>query len=287
MAFNYGLGCFEGIRAYWNEEKQQLFVFRMPDHYARLLRSCKILNINIPYTVQELCDITLKLLQVNRYTTTVYIRPIAYKGASKELPNLMDPDNQLLIYTLPMGNIHGKYTMKACTSSWKRVRQNMIPPLAKATATYLNSALASTEAIKNGFDEAIFLTADDNVAEGAGENIFLVREGVLLTPPISDDIIEGITRETVIRLAKNELGINTVVRSIPRPELYSADEAFFTGTATEIKSIIEIDKRSIGSGEIGPTTRRIAELYYQLVRGNYPKYKVFNTPIYRNSPQIT
>lgn len=279
IAFNYGLACYEGIRAYWNAEKNQLYVYRMQEHYARLLQSCKILNINIPYTLKELCDITIRLLQVNKYTTDVYIRPIAYKGSNKEYPHLLYPENELVIYSFPMGNI-GKEAMKVCTTSWTRVMQNMIPPMAKATACYLNSALATTEAMQNGYDEAILLTINGNVSEGPGENIFLVINDVLVTPPLTDDLLEGITRDTIIMIAKNELGIDTIIRSMPRPELYTADEAFFTGTAIEIQPIIEIDKRIIGSGEVGYITRRLKQLYFEIVKGNNYKYSIYNIPVY-------
>ena len=279
IAFNYGLGCYEGIRAYWNAEKGQLYVYRMQEHYARLLQSCKILNINIPYTLKELCDITIRLLQINKYTTDIYIRPIAYKGSNEEYPHLLYPENELVIYSFPMGNI-GKEAMKVCISSWTRVMQNMIPPMAKATACYLNSALATTEAMQNGYDEAIFLTINGNVSEGPGENIFIISNGVLITPPITDDILDGITRDTIIMIAKNELGMNTIIRSIPRPELYSADEAFFTGTAIEVQPIIEIDKRKIGNGEVGFITRRLKQLYSEIVKGNNNKYSIYNTPVY-------
>lgn len=280
MAFNYGLACFEGIRAYWNKEGNQLFVYRMWEHYTRLLRSCKILNINIPYTVQELCSITIKLLQINKFTETVYIRPIAYKGATTEVPQLLDPENSLLIYTIPAEAVAGKETLKVCTSTWTRVMQNMLPPMAKATACYLNSALASTEALINGYDEAIFLTINNNVSEGPGENIFIIRNKVMITPPLTDDILDGITRDTIIRLAKNELGIRTVIRSIPRVELYAAEEVFFTGTLIEVKPIVEIDKKRVGNGASGPITNRLIQLYKEVVYGNSPKYSFFNSPVY-------
>lgn len=281
MAFNYGLACFEGIRGYWNQDKSQLYVYRMRDHYERLLRSCKILNINIPYTVQELCNITIRLLQINKFARTVYIRPIAYKGAITEVPQLLDPENQLLIYTIPFQGEVEKETLKVCTSSWTRVMQNMIPPMAKASACYLNSALATTEALKNGFDEAVFLTISGNVSEGPGENIFIVRNRELITPPLTDDILDGITRDTIIKLAKKELEINTVIRSMPKVELYTAEEAFFTGTLLELKPIIEIDRKKVGTGSIGPITNRLKQLYTEVVHGNNSKYIIFNTPVYR------
>lgn len=281
MSFNYGLACFEGIRAYWNPDKKQLFVFRIWDHYARLLRSCKILNINIPYTALELCSITIKLLQINKVTGTVYIRPIAYKGSNQEIPQLLEPENRVLIYLIPTEEGGGKESFKVCTSSWTRVMQNMIPPMAKATACYLNSALATTEALMNGYDEAVLLTINDHVSEGPGENIFIVRNNVLITPPLTDDILDGITRDTIIRLARNELGIRTVVRSIPRVELYAAEEAFFTGTMVELKPIIEIDRKKVGTGDIGRITNKLMKLYNEVVYGENPKYRTFNTPVYR------
>ncbi|WP_352169701.1 aminotransferase class IV [Proteiniborus sp. MB09-C3] len=222
----------------------------------------------------------MKLLQLNKYYTTVYIRPIAYKDSNEESANLLYPENALLIYSLPMGEISEKKAISVCVSSWTRVMQNMIPPMTKATACYLSSALATTEALENGFDEAIFLTINENVSEGPGENIFIIRNGVLVTPPVTDDILEGITRDTIMRIAREELGINTVIRSIPRPELYLAEEAFFTGTAVEIQPITEIDRIKIGNGEIGPITKKLEQLYFETVQGNNPRYSSYNTPVY-------
>ncbi len=279
-AFNYGLGCFEGIRAYWDEESGQLYAFKLREHYERLLRSCKMLYINIPYTVEQLCEWTLELLRKNEFKTTTYIRPVAYKGSDQLYPTLYDDDNRLLIYCHPMGNFAGKEAFRAMVSSWRRISDNMIPGRAKPTGGYLNSALASLEALKNGYDEAIFLTDDGVVCEGPGENIFLYKNGKLITPSLADNILEGITREVVIKLAKEELGLEVEERRVARSELYSAEEAFFSGTAMEVTPIVEIDDRKVGDGKPGEVCRKIKELFFGLTTGKNEKYKDYCTPVY-------
>jgi branched-chain amino acid aminotransferase len=279
-AFNYGLGCFEGIKAFWNDKKEQLYVFRMQDHYKRLLRSCKALNMKIPYTTTQLCSWTLELLRINGFKTTTYIRPIVFKGANEIYPGLNDSDNRIAIYCLPMDDFVLETELKVMVSSWNRVTNNMIPPSAKPTGAYLNSALANLNAVQSGYNEAILLTSTGNVSEGPGENIFIYKNGMLVTPPLSDDILEGITRDTVKLLAKNDLNIKVAERSISRNELYSADEAFFTGTALGIKPIVEIDRRKIGKGHEGSVCRSIKNLYNDIAFGNNPKYKSFCTPVY-------
>lgn len=280
-AFNYGLACFEGIRAYWDEETQQLYGFRMKEHYERLLQSAKCLNMNIPYTVEELVEATVQLLRKNNFKTTTYIRPIVYKGADTIGPTLIDDDNRILIYCQPLGSYTGgKETLRVAVTSWSRVEDNMLPPRTKATAAYLNSGLASLEIVGRGYDEAIFLTRDGHVCEGPGENIFMVRKGKLVTPPFSDNILEGITRDTVMTLAREELGIEVVERSITRTELYAADELFFSGTAMEVTPIVEVDDRVIGNGKAGEVSAKIKELFFGLTTGKKEKYAHFCTPVY-------
>lgn len=277
---NYGLGCFEGIRAYWDEESRQLYAFKLREHYERLLQSCKTLNNNIPYSVQQLCDYTVELLRKNNYRTTVYIRPLAYKGGELISPTLMDDDDRLFIYCVPMGNYSGKEEVRVSVTSWQRLRDNMLPPRAKATAAYMNSALASLEVMRNGFDEAIFLSDTGNVCEGPGENIFIVKKGKLVTPHLSDNILEGITRDIIMTLAREELGMEVVERSISRTELYSAEEAFFSGTAMEVLSIVEVDRRIIGTGRQGEVCKKLKKLFFEITKCKNPKYASCCTPIY-------
>lgn len=277
---NYGLGCFEGIRAYWDEGKGQLYGFRLKEHYERLLESAKALNMDIPYSVQDLCDVTVELLRKNNFRTTTYIRPVVYKGSESLTPTLYDDDNRLMIYCQPMGKYAGKSELRVAVSSWRRVTDTMLPPRTKSTGAYLNSALASLEVLQNGYDEAIFLTHDGKVCEGPGENIFLVKKGKLVTPPLSDDILEGITRDTVMTLAREELGMEVVERSVSRTELYNSQEVFFSGTAMEVTAVVEVDNRKVGDGHEGPVCKQLKDLFFNLTTGGNEKYREYLTPVY-------
>lgn len=280
-AFNYGLGCFEGIRAYWDEENGQLYGFRLMEHYERLLESCKALCMPIKYTAQELCDITVELLKKNECKTTTYIRPVVYKGSNNLSPTLFgDDDNRIVIYTQPLGNFTGKTELKVAVSSWRRLSDTMLPPRTKATAAYLNSSLASIEVLQNGFDEAILLTESGHVCEGPGENVFLVKKGKLITPPASDNILEGITRDTVMELAKNELGMEVVEKSVARTELYNSQEVFFSGTAMEVTAVVEVDRKQVGTGKEGEVCKKIKELFFDIAIAKNPKYAHYCTPVY-------
>lgn len=279
-AFNYGLGCFEGIRAYWLEEDEQLYAFRLKEHYQRFLQSCKTINIKLPYSVDELCSLTVELLKKNNFKSTTYIRPIAYKGGEDIGPTLMDEDDRLVIYCQPLGSYTGKEELKVAITSWQRLEDNMLPPRTKATAAYLNSALASLEVKQNGYDEAIFLTSNGNICEGPGENLFIFKKGKLITPPPSDNILEGITRDTVMELAKNELNLEVVERSITRTELYASDEVFFSGTAMEVTPVVEVDNRVIGDGKQGEISKKIKELFFEITSSKNPKYSKYCTPVY-------
>ncbi len=280
-ALHYGTACFEGIRGNWNDEQEQLFLFRVKDHYERMLKGCRILKINIPYSADEMCQLTVKLVEKSGYREDVYIRPLAYKSSEAigvRLHNL-DDDFFIIVATLP-AYLDAEKGVRCCTSSWRRVDDTMIPPRGKITGIYVNSALAKTEANELGFDEAILLNHDGHVSEGSGENIFLVLGGKLVTPPSSDNILMGITRDTVMQLARNEMGIETVERSVDRSELYVADEAFFTGTAAHVSPILEIDHRRIGNGEIGKVTKELQRLYFEVIKGKNPKYLHWCTPAY-------
>lgn len=279
--FNYGTGCFEGIRAYWNQDQEQLYVFRMPEHYQRLHQSCRILHCTLGYTVEQLGEITLDLLRHEGYRQDSYIRPIVYKateGIGVRLHNLRDA---FAMFTTPFGKyVEDEEGCRACVSSWRRADDNIIPPRAKAIGSYVNSALCKTDAMLAGFDEAIVLMQDGHVSEGSAENLFLVRRGVLITPGEGDNILEGITRSTVMELAREELGVEVQVRPVDRTELYVADEVFFCGTGVQLAAVANIDHRPVGDGRMGPVTRRLRELYFDIVRGQNAKYRHWCTPVY-------
>ena len=280
-AFNYGTGVFEGIRAYWNKEKQQLFVFKLGEHYDRFRKSCRILKIGLPYTTKGLCDITLDLLRLEGYREDSYVRPIAYKASEGIGVRLHDLKDGFTVFAVVFGKyIDKEEGARAAVSSWRRVDDNAVPARAKVTGIYVNSALSKTEAVERGFDEAIVLTQDGHVSEGSAENIFLVRDGSLVTPAATENILEGITRSTIMEIAKAELGIGTIERQIDRSELYVADELFFCGTGCQIAAVIEVDGRDVGSGKIGPVTEKLRKLYFDIARGSVAKYRDWCTPVY-------
>lgn len=280
-AFNYGTGCFEGIRAYWNEEDEQLYLFRMPEHYQRFHRSCRILHIEMPYRVERLGEITVELLHKEGYREDTYIRPLAYKATEGIGVRLHDLEDEFALFAVPFGKyIEKEEGANVCVSSWRRIDDNAVPARAKITGAYINSALCKTEASLNGFDEAIVLTSDGHVSEGSAENIFIVREGKLITPPVTENILEGITRATVMQIADEELEIEVVERKIDHTELYVAEEAFFCGTGVQVAAITEIDHRPVGMGKIGPIVKRIRDLYFDIVRGKVEKYRGWCTPVY-------
>jgi len=280
-AFNYGTGVFEGIRAFWNETKKQLFILALKEHLLRFKNSCKILHISLPYSIEELTEIVLKLLQTNQYRQDVYIRPLAYISSEKIGVKLVELDYGLTIFAVPFGSYYrDEEQVKAIVSSWRRISDNAIPARAKCCGAYVNSALAKSEALLAGFDEAIVLNEDGHVAEASAANIFIIRDGVVVTPPVTSNILEGITREIVISLLQNELLIEVQERNIDRTELYVADEIFVTGTACNISAVVEVDQRKIGDGKIGKITKSLRELYFEIVRGENQKYSFLLTPVY-------
>jgi len=280
-ALHYGTGCFEGIRGNWNDEQEQLFLFRIKDHYARILKGCRILKINLPYSADDMCQLTVKLAEKSGYREDVYIRPLAYKSSEAIGVRLHDlEDDFFIIIATLSAYLDADEGVRCCTSSWRRVDDTMIPARGKITGIYVNSALAKTEANERGFDEAILLNHDGHVSEGSGENIFFVLEGKLVTPPSSDNILLGVTRDTIIQLARNELGIETLEMSVDRTELYLADEVFFTGTAAHVSPVIEIDHRQVGNGKVGKVTKELQRLYFDVIKGKNPKYINWCTPAY-------
>ncbi len=280
-ALHYGTAIFEGIRANWNEKEGKVFVFRLMEHYERFLRGCRILKIEIPYSVDDLCRITVELLQECGYQEDLYIRPLAFKSSQKVANlKLQDLDSEFALMAMPLGaylDLQG--AARCCTSSWRRMGDTMIPPSVKISGLYVNSILAKTEAVMAGFDEAIMLNQDGFVSEGTGENLFMVVEGKLVTPASSENILMGITRDTVIQLARQELGIETVERPVRRSELYLADEVFLTGTAAHLTPVGHIDNRLIGDGNVGPITRSLLHIYSEVIRGGRPKYAHWCTAV--------
>ena len=280
-ALHYGTGIFEGIRAYWNAHRKQLFVFKMEDHYERLLRNCRVLRLQVGKDVKELCDITLELLRKNQHREDSYIRPLAYVSSEGLGPKLIGYETGFAMYTLPLGDyIDTSIGVKVGFSSWRRISDNTIPARCKVTGGYVNSALAKTEAIEQGFDEALLLTQDGFVSEGSAMNIFLIRGEKLITPDFSADILEGITRQVLIELSREELGLEVIERPVGRSEVYLCEEAFLCGTGAQVSPIIEVDRRPIGNGKIGPLTAKIQKLYFQVVKGEHDKYQSWCSPVY-------
>src|ERR687883_978114 len=270
-ALNYGTGVFEGIRAYWNERRGTLQVLKLREHYERFEKSSRMLRIDLGHTVDELCDVTLEILRRNAPREDTYIRPLAYKAAESVGVKLA-VDDELSIFTVPMGNYVELTGLKVCVSSWRRTPDNAIPARAKCTGSYVNTALAVDEAHMAGYDDAIFLTQDGQVSEASAANIFLVRKGQLITPPVTADILEGITRDAVMELAGKELGMPVIEREVGRTELYAADEVFLSGTGFQIAPVVEVDDRPVGTGAIGPVAERLQELYFKAARGGWEEY---------------
>ena len=280
-ALHYGTGCFEGVRAYWNDAHQQLYLLQAEAHYARLRRSAAILRLDLPYSNQDLIGTTLEILRRNAARTDTYIRPLVFISAEEIGVKLHDLQRSVLIYTAPLGAyISVEAGIRCMTSSWHRVSDSAIPARAKITGSYVNSALAKSEALENGFDEAIMLAHDGHVSEGSAENLFMLRDGVFVTPSVTEDILEGITRGLLIGLIRDELGLEVVERSIDRTELYGCDELFLCGTGAQVSPVVEVDHRTIGSGAVGPLTQRLQEIYFRAVRGEEPRYKDWLLPVY-------
>ena len=280
-ALHYGTAVFEGIRGNWNPSEEKLFIFRIREHYERLLQGCQMLMLGIPYSADELCDITIDLVKQCGYKQDLYIRPLAYK--SEELVanlKLQEVSSDFTLIMVPFGEyLETDGALKCCTSSWRRVDDTNVPPRLKISGTYVNGILAKTEATLAGFDEAIMLTQDGFVSEGSGENLFMINDGVIITPPVSDNNLTGITRDSAMEIAKRELGIEVIEARIRRSELYFADEVFLTGTAAHIQAVGTLDNRKIGSGESGHITNKINEIYQMAIRGQNPDYMDWCTAV--------
>lgn len=283
-ALHYGTGVFEGIRAHWDEGSQELYVMRAREHYERWKRNCGILRIVVPHSPEELCAITAGLLQRNNFRANIYIRPLAYKCAQR-IGVATDDRDAFAIAAIPFGDYFAAQDgIHAGVSAWRRNEDNAIPPRAKITGAYANSALASDDAHRCGFDEAILLNQSGHVTEGATCNLFMVRDGRLITPPITEDVLEGITRDSVMELGRREMEVETIERPIDRSELYYCDELFLAGTGVGIVPVVRVDYRSVKNGAVGPLTARLRQLYFDATRGHLPAYRKWLLPVYRNAP---
>ena len=278
-AFMYGTATFEGIRAYWNEEQGTLYGLKIREHVERIRQSCRILLMqNVP-SVDELTGLIVETIRRNGFREDAYIRPSFYKSTKAIGVRLHNLENQLYIVALPFGNyIDTEAGVRVMTSSWRRNADDALPARGKIVGGYVNMAFQKSEAELNGYDEAIVLTADGHVNEASAANLFVVRDGVALTPPVSDDLLEGVTRKAIMELLANE-GIPVVERSIDRSELYVADEVLLCGTGVQVSPVVEVDHRPIGSGEIGPISRLVRDRYFDAVRGRLPEYSHWLTPI--------
>lgn len=279
-ALHYGTGCFEGLRAYWNAQHGQLYLLEAAAHYNRLHRSAAILRLALPHPTDELIELTLEVLRRNDARTDMYIRPLVFVSSEEIGVRLHNVQTSFMIYSAPMGDYVAMNGIRCATSSWRRISDEMIPARAKISGSYVNSALAKSEAQESGFDEAIMLSHDGHVSEGSAENLFMLRGGVFVTPPVTDDILEGITRRLMMGLIRDELGLEVVERSIDRTELYICDELFLCGTGAQVSPVVELDRRPIGDGTVGAYSRRLQEVYFRAVRGEEARYRHWLTPVH-------
>jgi len=277
---NYGIGCFGGIRGYLADDGKQVLVFRVTDHVRRLERSTRLIHLSLTVDRDQLARLVVELLRRNDVHHDVYVRPLVVSASTELSPVLREEDSRLAIYCLPLRRYMDKDAVKVCVSSWRRVGDNSIPARAKATGAYINSALARREAFDNGFDEAILLTESGHVAEGSAEHVFLVRDGVLVTPPSSEDNLEGITRRSLVTLATEDLGLRVEERPVGRTELYYADEMFLCGTGAEVTPVASVDRRPVGDGKPGPITVRLRDRFLDVARGKDPARRAWLTPVW-------
>ena len=278
--FLYGTSVFEGIRAYYNKDENQMYAFRLEEHFERFMKSAKVMHIKINKSVEELCEITKELLKKNNYKQDVYIRPTAYKSHESVRTHMLDSTDGLIIFSVPLGQtLDINRGLRVCVSNWRRTSDNAIPPRAKIGGAYANTALVATDAKLAGFDEAITLGENGEVMEGSTMNLFLVINNKLVTPSSNCSILEGITRNTIIEIAQNK-NIEVEQRRIQRSELYFAQEAFFCGTSAQICTISSIDNRPVGDGNVGIISKMLQKEYFDIVHGKISKYKKWCKAVY-------
>ena len=280
-ALNYGTGAFGGIRGYWNAEQEQLYIFRPKDHFRRLLRSAKMLCCSLDLTPEAMTDLVLQVVRAEGYRRDCYIRPLVYKSSEVIGVRLHDLRDELTIFSIPFGKyIERDDDAHVTFSSWRRVDDNAIPARGKICGAYVNSALIKTDAALSGFDEGLVLTQEGHVSEASAMNVFMVRDGRLVTPPVTENILEGITRRSIMELAGKELGVEVVERPIDRTEVFVCDEFFLAGTAAQVTAVTQVDRRVVGAGVMGPMTARLRKLYDDILRGREPKYRHWIEPVY-------
>ena len=279
-SLQYGTMVFGGMRGYYNADRDNLYIFRIADHFKRLAGSARIMQMKPPLNERQMGEVILELARKNNYRENVYFRPFIYKSDLQLSPRLHDMHDAFSVYTLPLNDyLDTTRGLRVAVSSWRRIDDNIIPTRAKVSGGYANSALAKSEAVQNGFDEAIFLDMRGMVSEGSAENIFMVRDGALITPTLASSVLEGITRKSIIELARDG-GIPVIERDIARSELYIADELFFSGTGAQVAWIAETDRRMIGDGKIGPITEMLRKKFMKIVIGEDEKYSKWFTPVY-------
>ncbi|MSP23418.1 MAG: branched-chain amino acid transaminase [Dehalococcoidia bacterium] len=280
-AFNYGTAVFEGVRGNWNAEQNELYLFRVEDHVKRIRQSAKIMRMGLRFNDEEAANIIQQVVEKSGFKEDVYVRPMIYMSSEIVGVRMHNLEWDFLVYVTPFGAyLDPEQGARCATSSWRRVDDTEIPARAKVNGLYVNNAMAKSEAQLNGFDEAIMLNQDGHVSEGSGENIVMIRNGKLITPAPSDNILEGITLETALELAAKEMGLSVERRSIDRSELYIADEVFMTGTAAHLTPVVEVDRVPVGDGKPGPISKRLQSLYFSSITGRQSAYTSWLTPVY-------
>ncbi|HEV2413767.1 MAG TPA: branched-chain amino acid transaminase, partial [Candidatus Dormibacteraeota bacterium] len=262
-ALHYGTAVFEGIRAYWNKQKEQLYLLQAAAHYDRMHRSANVMRMQLPYSTEELVNYTLEVLRRNQFRSDVYVRPLLYTSSEEIGVRLHNLDRNFFIYAIPFGNyVEVESGIRCMVSTWRRVPDQSLPARAKIAGAYAQSALAKSEAVESGYDEAIVMTVDGHVSEGSAENLFMLKDGVFVTPPVSDDILEGVTRQLLIKMIKDELNLDVLERSIDRTELYTCEELLLCGTGAQISPVVEVDRRPVGNGKVGEFTQELQSIYF-------------------------
>jgi branched-chain amino acid aminotransferase len=284
-ALNYGTGVFGGLRGYWNDDENEMFLFRPFDHFERFLQSASLLRMNLPYSEADLIQILRDLLRTEGYRENVYIRPLAYKSTEMIGVRLHDVDEDFTVFALPFGRYVDKEEgLHVGFSAWRRIDDNAIPARGKIAGSYVNGALIKSDALLAGYDEALVLNQAGHLTESSAANIFIVRKNVVYTPPVYSDVLEGVVWRSLTQLMRDEMGLDVVQRDIDHTEIYIADEAFMCGTGVQVAAITRVEHRTIGSGQMGPITHALRELFMQVVRGQVPKYRAWLTPVYQTEP---